>query len=140
MSFTDIPTKELAFRRNVTSEGSKTSSTGASTKPKTSKRTPKRAVQTKRASGSKSKAKTSSKTKERQDQSKPVVRKETKQALLIEMLHRPNGSTLAELVKAIGWQAHSIRGAMSGALKKKLRLRIESQKVEGRGRIYHIST
>jgi hypothetical protein len=37
------------------------------------------------------------------------------------------------------WQAHSIRGAMSGALKKKLGLKVESKKVEGRGRIYHVA-
>ena len=63
----------------------------------------------------------------------------TKQARLIEMLRRPDGATIAELVKAIRWQAHSVRGAMSGALKKKLGLTIETQKVDGRGRIYRIT-
>jgi hypothetical protein len=42
------------------------------------------------------------------------------------------------LVKAIRWQAHSIRGTMSGALKKKFGLTIQSRNVEGRGRIYRI--
>jgi hypothetical protein len=42
------------------------------------------------------------------------------------------------LVKAIRWQIHSVRRAMSGALKKKLELIIETQNVEGRGRIYRI--
>ena len=54
------------------------------------------------------------------------------------MLRRPDGATIAELVKAIAWQAHSVRGAMSGALKKKLGLTIETQNVDGRGRFYRI--
>jgi hypothetical protein len=140
MLFTDLTTTEHASRRGATSKSSRASSAGASTKSKGPKAPTKHAAQTKRASGLKSKPKTPSKAKRGQDQSKPAVRKETKQALLIEMLHRPNGATIAELVKAIGWQAHSIRGVMSGALKKKLGLGIESRKVQGRGRIYRIST
>ncbi len=44
----------------------------------------------------------------------------TKQAILIGLLSHPKGVTIADLEKAIGWQAHSIRGAISGGLKKKL--------------------
>ncbi len=62
----------------------------------------------------------------------------TKQAILIELLSHPKGVTIAELEKAIGWQAHSIRGAISGGLKKKLGLNVTSEKVEGRGRVYRI--
>ena len=62
----------------------------------------------------------------------------TKQAILIEMLSHPKGVTIADLEKAIGWQAHSIRGAISGGLKKKLGLNVTSEKVEGRGRVYRI--
>ncbi len=62
----------------------------------------------------------------------------TKQAILIEMLSHPKGVTIAEIEKAIGWQAHSIRGAISGGLKKKLGLNVTSEKVEGRGRVYQI--
>jgi hypothetical protein len=51
---------------------------------------------------------------------------------------RPDRATIAELVKAIRWQIHSVRRTMSGALKKKLELIIETQNVEGRGRIYRI--
>ena len=43
----------------------------------------------------------------------------TKQAMMIELLKRPGGATLAEIVEATGWQAHTVRGAMAGALKKK---------------------
>lgn len=63
----------------------------------------------------------------------------TKQALLIELLKRKNGATIDEVVEATGWQAHSVRGAISGVLKKKLGLKVSSAKVEGRGRVYRIA-
>jgi len=62
----------------------------------------------------------------------------SKQDKLTALLRRPDGATIAELTDATGWQAHSVRGAMSGALKKKLKLTIDSAKVEGRGRVYRI--
>jgi hypothetical protein len=66
------------------------------------------------------------------------IREGTKQALLIQMLRRPEGATLDELVAATGWQSHTVRGAMAGALKKKLGLTIDSEKVETRGRVYKV--
>ena len=63
----------------------------------------------------------------------------TKQAKLIEMLQRKQGATVDEVVKALDWQPHTVRGATAGALKKKLNLKIESEKVEGRGRVYRIA-
>jgi len=68
----------------------------------------------------------------------PKVRAGTKQALLIEMLRRPEGTTIDEVMAATGWQAHTVRGAMAGALKKKLGLEVTSEKVEGRGRVYRL--
>jgi hypothetical protein len=65
-------------------------------------------------------------------------REGTKQATLIAMLRAPEGATLNEIVAATGWLPHTARGAMSGALKKKLGLTITSEKVEGRGRVYAI--
>lgn len=63
----------------------------------------------------------------------------SKQAKLIEMLKRPEGATIDEIVKALTWQSHTVRGAMSGALKKKLGLEIESEKTDpDRGRLYRI--
>ena len=67
-----------------------------------------------------------------------TVRQGTKQALLIDLLKRKNGATIAELVETTGWQPHSVRGAISGSLKKKLGLTVTSAPVEGRGRIYKI--
>lgn len=64
-------------------------------------------------------------------------RDNTKQALLIAMLKRPEGASIAEIVEATGWQAHTVRGAIAGALKKKLGLNVTSEKVDGR-RAYRI--
>jgi hypothetical protein len=67
------------------------------------------------------------------------ARPETKQAILIAQMQRKEGATIGELVRVTGWQAHSVRGAISGALKKKLGLAVTSEKIEGRGRVYRIA-
>ena len=54
------------------------------------------------------------------------------------MLKAPKGATIDEIVAAFGWQPHTVRGAIAGALKKKLGLEVTSEKVEGRGRVYRI--
>ena len=54
------------------------------------------------------------------------------------MLSAEGGATIDEIVAALQWQTHTVRGVMSGALKKKLGLTITSEKVEGRGRVYRI--
>jgi hypothetical protein len=69
----------------------------------------------------------------------PATEPSTKQALLIDLLKRKTGATIAEVIKATGWQAHSVRGAISGTLKKKLGLTVELKLVEGRGRVYQIA-
>jgi len=73
------------------------------------------------------------------DTAKPVaIRAGTKQALMIDMLRRPEGATVAEMVEATGWLAHTVRGSISGALRKKLALPITAEKVDGRGTVYQI--
>ena len=67
------------------------------------------------------------------------ARRGTKQAILIEMLRRPNGATIEQMTAKTGWQPHSVRGAISGTLKKKLGLPVTSETVEGRGRVYRIA-
>jgi hypothetical protein len=57
---------------------------------------------------------------------KPTPRAGTKQARMIEMLKRPEGATVEQIAAATGWQHHTIRGAISGALKKKLGLTVEA--------------
>jgi hypothetical protein len=60
---------------------------------------------------------------------KPTPRTGTKQALMIEMLTRPEGATVDQIAEATGWQKHTIRGAISGALKKKLGLAVEAIRI-----------
>jgi hypothetical protein len=67
------------------------------------------------------------------------VRTGTKQEKLIAMLRTRDGATVEEIAKAFDWQSHTVRGAIAGALKKKLGLTVNSEKVEGRGRVYRIA-
>ena len=69
----------------------------------------------------------------------PAVRQGTKQALLVDLLKSRSGATIAEAVAATGWQAHSVRGTISGTLKKKLGLAVTSEPIEKRGRVYRIA-
>ena len=69
----------------------------------------------------------------------PKLRAGTKQATLIAMLRAPDGASIDEIMAATGWQAHCARGAMSGALGKKLDLAVTSAKVAGRGRVYRLA-
>ena len=62
----------------------------------------------------------------------------TKQEALIALLRRPEGASIAEIMEAANWQAHSVRGFISGSLKKSLGLEVTSEKVETRGRVYRI--
>ena len=69
-----------------------------------------------------------------QDQPNPVPKRgpgNSKQALVIEMLKRTEGATIAQICEATSWQAHTVRGTFAGALKKKLGLTIVSEKIEG---------
>ncbi|MGY6633205.1 MAG: DUF3489 domain-containing protein [Alkalilacustris sp.] len=71
--------------------------------------------------------------------SNPVtIRAGTKQAQIIALLQRPEGASIAEIVEATSWQAHTARGMISGALKKKLGLRITCAAEEGRGTVHWI--
>ncbi|MCC5988756.1 MAG: DUF3489 domain-containing protein [Pararhodobacter sp.] len=74
------------------------------------------------------------------DTPKPVaIRAGTKQAQIIELLQRPEGASIAEIVEATAWQPHTARGMISGALKKKLGLPVTAEKVEGRGTVYKLA-
>jgi hypothetical protein len=80
--------------------------------------------------------------RKRQPDAQPVepvsARSGTKQAELIALLQTPEGASVPEIAAATGWQAHTVRSAISGQLKKKLGLAVVSEKIEGRGRVYRI--
>ena len=72
-------------------------------------------------------------------EAKNKMRGESKQATLITILERIGDAKIDEMARATDWQLHSIRGMMSGILKKRIGLSIASEKEE-RGRVYHIAT
>ena len=61
------------------------------------------------------------------------TRNGSKLAQLIVMLQRAKGATIEEIVAALGWQPHTVRGAIAGAIKKKLGLDVTSEKVTDAG-------
>ena len=63
----------------------------------------------------------------------------SKAAKIIELLKRPEGATLAQLMKATSWQAHSVRGYLSGTLRKKMGLAVSSTRDAGGERHYSIT-
>ena len=77
---------------------------------------------------------------EEKPRKEPTVRKDSKQAQLIAMLRRAKGASIAEIVEALEWLPHTVRGAIAGALKKQLGLEVVSEKSERRGRVYRIDT
>ena len=73
------------------------------------------------------------------DPVKVRTRENSKQATVVQMLKRPEGTTIAQICEATGWQAHTVRGTFAGTFKKKLGLTIESDKVQGGERVYRIA-
>lgn len=65
--------------------------------------------------------------------------KETKLAVIIKLLTRPEGTTVDDMVAATGWQKHTVRAALSHALGKKRGYKIVSDKPQGGQRIYKIA-
>jgi hypothetical protein len=66
------------------------------------------------------------------------LERRSKQARVVEMLHSPTGTSIAAVMKATGWRQHSVRGFLSGVVQKKLRLKLDSKKIDGR-RIYRVA-
>jgi hypothetical protein len=62
----------------------------------------------------------------------------SKQSRVIAMLQSPAGATIAAMMKATGWQQHSVRGFLAGVVRKRLKLKLGSTKVDGK-RVYQIT-
>ena len=65
-------------------------------------------------------------------------RKGTKQTQLIAMLTAAEGASINEIIAVTGWRAHTARGVISGVLRKKLGLKVTSEKNDARGRVYKL--
>jgi hypothetical protein len=65
-------------------------------------------------------------------------KKNSKQSRVVEMLRLPAGATIDAVMKATGWQQHSVRGFFAGVVQKKLGLKLDSEKVDG-NRVYRIA-
>jgi hypothetical protein len=83
------------------------------------------------------KAKTPHKVAERKE-TLPPKRAKSKQADVLNMLRKPDGTTISAIMNATGWQSHSVRGFFAGVVRKKLDLMLESEKPTDGERIYRI--
>ena len=94
-------------------------------------------VAKKAAKAAPAKAKASKTTK--QTASASVPREFSKKQIVIDMLRRKSGATLEEIMAATDWQAHSVRGFISGNITKKMGLAVESTKSKDGARTYRIT-
>jgi hypothetical protein len=86
-------------------------------------------------------ARSGTKSRSKGKRAKPVARHQTrgsKQAAVLALLSRPNGTTITIIMEATGWQAHSVRGFLAGVVRKKLGRTLESEKTEGE-RVYRVT-
>ena len=65
--------------------------------------------------------------------------KPNKQSRVLSMLQSPAGATIAAMIETTGWQQHSVRGFLAGVVRKRLKLKLTSKKVDGT-RIYQIAS
>lgn len=74
-----------------------------------------------------------------QDKAAAPAREGSKKATVLELIRRPDGATLKDIMAATGWQAHSVRGFISGSLSKKMGLKVESSKRQDGERAYRVA-
>jgi len=134
MTAKSTKTQEPTDEATVSAKGTDTTPATSGTKPGTGRAKAKPG----KAPAKTPKARQTAAVADREAKTERAPRTDTKQAQLIAMLRAKDGATVEEIAAAFGWQAHTVRGALYGALKKRLGLDVVSQKVEGRGRVYRI--
>jgi len=132
----ETPPKEI----NMTTEETGTTQAAAPDKPKGGK---KARVGAQRAHVAPKKAKAAPKAKGPKKAPKRAkvagtARDGSKAAAVIDLLKRPDGASMKELIKATGWQPHSVRGFLSGAIRKKMGMMVTSIKTDDGERAYSI--
>lgn len=92
----------------------------------------KRAKAKKPAKGKRAKGKTAK-------AAKPAQRADSKQARFIAAMRTAKGMSITEAAKEFGWQQHTVRGAIAGAIKKRLGLKVTAEADDKRGTVYRIA-
>jgi Protein of unknown function (DUF3489) len=119
-----------AAEANVTPQRAKGATKPA---PSTKKATPKKG-----APKGKKAAKKQPAAKAKAAKPKASSREGSKKAIILDMLRRPKGATLKEIMSATQWQAHSVRGFISAALGKKMGIKVESTRRDDGERLYKV--
>lgn len=102
-------------------------------KMRTLKTTPSRAKPARAAA-----SKATSQPKATANVRKETAKRSSKQLRVIEMLQSSGGTTIAAVMKATGWQQHSVRGFLAGVVRRRLKLNLDSQRIDGE-RVYRIT-
>ena len=102
------------------------------------KKTARKPGKTRKAGGDPKTAKAAPKVSSKRNLKPLKTRSNSKANQILALLKRSNGTTLTEIVKATGWQAHSVRGFLSGTVKKRMGLKLTTEQVEGKDRRYKI--
>src|SRR5216684_2379906 len=90
-----------------------------------------------RTSKARSSSKVRAKAARRQATRHPQTRANSKQARVLALLRGPSGTTIATVMRSTGWQSHTVRGFLAAVVRKKLGLKLESEKADGE-RVYRI--